>query len=232
MIFALALGAFAFAQTSEQSEDEKAVAKLEAKVKLLCSELKAVDDRMASVAFYMKKGIENASVDLDTAKHGRSELKKLFGSFAEGAVEPVSGISLAALMGSWEEKVIAVENGRAAYLATEECFEIDEEGCTEFFDEEIETIFKSIDQVAPLLAKYDPGPAPLMLFASNDEQPAIPMLRASNDEMKAQLEKLIAMLDEEMKARIREEDALSRIMLPRVRFVMNNTCPTAFAHLA
>lgn len=207
MIFALALGALAFAPLGPgQSEDEKAVAKLEAKVELLCSELKAVDDQTAPVIPSLKKAIEDASVDLDAAKEGSNELQKLFGSFAEGAMEPVSGIPLAALMGSWVEKSKAVENGRAAYLATEDCFEFDEEGCTELFDEDIETIFKSIDKVAPLMAKHGLAVLP------------------SNDKMKAQLEKLIAMLDKEMKARVREEDDLSDIMLSRVRFVMIDTC--------
>jgi len=202
MVLALALGALAFSSSELCDKEKKAVAKLEDKAAILCSDLKQVADVTSAVVPSMKKAIEAAIADNDAAKEGYSTLAKLF----EGAMDPTAGIPLKDLMSaSWAVKSTAVKAGLDAYLATEDCFEFDEEGCTELFDEEIDTIFMAIDKVAPLMKKYGLDVLP-------------------NDEMAAQFAKLLATTDEEMETRVREEDQLAAVMLTRVRVAMRDEC--------
>lgn len=206
MVLALALGALAFSSSELCDKEKKAVAKLEDKAAILCSDLKRVADVTSAVVPSMKKAIEAAIADNDAAKEGYSTLAKLFKSHAEGAMDPTAGIPLKDLMSaSWAVKSTAVKAGLDAYLATEDCFEFDEEGCTELFDEEIDTIFMAIDKVAPLMKKYGLDVLP-------------------NDEMAAQFAKLLATTDEEMETRVREEDQLAAVMLTRVRVAMRDEC--------
>jgi len=138
--------------------------------------------------------VDAALLDFYTGKEGVMGVKKLWNN-----VDTLTGIQLTTLMGvSQADKTKVVEDGLAAYLAAdpdEFCTLGDRarQSCIEDFHRDIEYVFTGIDKVRPLMAKFGLAVLP-------------------NDEMPAQFKKLLAMLDETSKTRLREADNMNNLV--------------------